>query len=144
MAVQVDPIKPTLKAPGIRRLKLIRDEPLSNRAFQFKLRRYNVSIRGNFDNAFDAATAMTVLITTENFPDVFRPALREGSGVPRWASAVFFVSFIVVGVWLGMSLWVTVIFETYKQQHRVGRCRFPVSKLVLKAPMVSALEAMLR
>lgn len=37
-------------------------------------------IRRNFDNAFDAVVAMTVLITTENFPDVFRPALGGGGG----------------------------------------------------------------
>jgi len=39
--VQVDPIKPTLKAPGIERLKLIRDDPHSNFGFAFNLRRYN-------------------------------------------------------------------------------------------------------
>jgi len=40
VAVQVDPIKPTLKAPGTKRLKLKHDEPLSNFAFKFNLRRY--------------------------------------------------------------------------------------------------------
>ena len=40
-AVQVVPIKPTLKAPGIKRLKLIRDVPLSIFAFKFNLRRYD-------------------------------------------------------------------------------------------------------
>jgi hypothetical protein len=40
-AVQVDPIKPTLKAPGAKRLKLNCDEPLSNFAFNFNLRRYS-------------------------------------------------------------------------------------------------------
>ena len=40
-AVQVDPIKPTLKSPGAKRLKLICDDPLSNFAFNFNLRRYN-------------------------------------------------------------------------------------------------------
>ena len=35
----------------------------------------DVDDRGNFDNAFDGAVAMTVLLTTENFPDVMRPAL---------------------------------------------------------------------
>jgi len=39
--VQVDPIKPALKAPGTKRLKLIYDGPLSNFAFNFNLRRYN-------------------------------------------------------------------------------------------------------
>jgi len=39
--VQVHPIKPTLTAPGIKRLKLRYDEPLSKIAFKFNLRRYS-------------------------------------------------------------------------------------------------------
>jgi hypothetical protein len=38
--VQVDPIKPTLKAPGNKRLKLECNELLSIFAFKFNLRRY--------------------------------------------------------------------------------------------------------
>jgi hypothetical protein len=38
--VQVDPIKPTLKAPGTKRLKLKFEKVLSNFAFKFNLRRY--------------------------------------------------------------------------------------------------------
>jgi len=38
-AVHVDPMKPTLKAPGTRRLKVKHDEPLSTFAFSFNLRR---------------------------------------------------------------------------------------------------------
>jgi len=38
-AVQVDPIKPTLKAPGTKRLKLKYDKLLSSFAFKFNLRR---------------------------------------------------------------------------------------------------------
>ena len=38
--MQVDPIKPALKAPGTKRLELIYDGPLSNFAFKFNLRRY--------------------------------------------------------------------------------------------------------
>jgi hypothetical protein len=38
-AVQVDPIKPTLKAPGTKRLKLKDDRLLSSFAFKFELRR---------------------------------------------------------------------------------------------------------
>jgi hypothetical protein len=37
---QVDPIKPTLKAPVSKSLKLKHDELLSNFAFKFNLRRY--------------------------------------------------------------------------------------------------------
>jgi hypothetical protein len=39
--VQLDPIKPTLKAPGPQRLKLEPDGPLSNFAFNFNLCRCN-------------------------------------------------------------------------------------------------------
>jgi len=45
-AVQVDPMKPVLKAPGTKRLKLECDEPLSNLAFDFNLRRYIKVNRG--------------------------------------------------------------------------------------------------
>ena len=38
--MQVDPIKPKLKAPRIKRLKLQYDEPLSKIAFKFNLRHY--------------------------------------------------------------------------------------------------------
>ena len=45
-AVQVDPIKTTLKAPGIKLLKLKYDKPLSNFAFKFNLRRYTSGSSG--------------------------------------------------------------------------------------------------
>ena len=73
--MQVVPVKPTLKAPGIKRLKLRYDELLSNFASNFNLRRY----------------------------------------IPG-SDQAFFTS-------------------------KVGRCRVTVSKPVLKAPMVLALEA---
>jgi len=38
--VQVDPIKPAYKAPGIKLLTLKYDNPLSSSAFEFNLRRY--------------------------------------------------------------------------------------------------------
>jgi len=39
--VQVDPIKPTLKTPGSKHLKLIHDKLLSNFAFDFNVCRYD-------------------------------------------------------------------------------------------------------
>ena len=50
-AVQIDPIKPTLKAPGTKRLKLNYDEPLSNFAFKFNLRRHNTAMQWSFETA---------------------------------------------------------------------------------------------
>jgi len=40
-AVQVDPMKPTLKVPGSKRLKLEAEKMLSNFAFKFNLRGYS-------------------------------------------------------------------------------------------------------
>ena len=42
--MQVDPIKPTLKAPGTNRLKLEYDEQLSDFAFKFNLRCYKLVV----------------------------------------------------------------------------------------------------
>jgi len=44
-AVHVEPMKPMLKAPGIKRLKLKYDWPLSKIAFNFNLRRYTSTPR---------------------------------------------------------------------------------------------------
>ena len=41
--VQVDPMRPKLKPPGIKRLKLGYDGLLSNFGFKFNLRRYNLA-----------------------------------------------------------------------------------------------------
>ena len=43
--MQVDPIKPKLKPPGTKRLKLKHEELLSNFGFQFKSRRYTMGHR---------------------------------------------------------------------------------------------------
>ena len=45
-AVQVDPVRPTLKAPRTKRLKLKYDELLSNVSFNFNLRRYTEGYNG--------------------------------------------------------------------------------------------------
>ena len=43
--MQVDPIKPKLKAPGTKHLKLKYHGPLSNFTFKFNLRRYTEEAR---------------------------------------------------------------------------------------------------
>ena len=54
-AVQVDPIKPTLKAPEIKLLQLEYGKPLSKFAFTIILRRYIVEVRnGGLDALFGA------------------------------------------------------------------------------------------
>ena len=72
-AVQVDPIKPTLTAPESMLLKLRCDGPVSNFAFKFNLRRYNLAIasaraahdaamsRGDAKRAMGAAALLAAL-----------------------------------------------------------------------------------
>jgi hypothetical protein len=59
--VQVDPIKPTLKPPGTKRLSLKCAELLSISAFEFNLRRYTTVVPSEPPDmraaAFAAATA---------------------------------------------------------------------------------------
>jgi hypothetical protein len=47
--VQVDPIKPKLKPPGTKRLKLQCVVLLSTSAFEFNLRRYIMDMEGGYD-----------------------------------------------------------------------------------------------
>jgi len=49
--VQVDPIKPTLKAPGTEHLKLKHEGLLSNVGFKFNLRRYTEGGQGRAGGA---------------------------------------------------------------------------------------------
>jgi len=58
--VQLDPIKPYLKPPGTKRLKLKCDEPLSNIAFNFNLRRHIKvkRINGQCASCYQAGTSL--------------------------------------------------------------------------------------
>ena len=47
--MQVEPIKPTLKVPGIKLLNLKSDKPLSNVAFKFNMRRYTTGPEASSD-----------------------------------------------------------------------------------------------
>ena len=60
--MQVDPIKPTLKPPGTKRLKLKYDEPPSKFAFKFYLRRYNKAAHTQrfFQNHDDDIKCLTI------------------------------------------------------------------------------------
>ena len=70
--MQVDPIKPTLKARGIKLLKLKYDKPLSKIAFNSNLRRYTrvgrCVLRGS-----DAGTGRRVIENKHSAADVESP-----------------------------------------------------------------------
>ena len=57
--MQVDPIKPTLKAPGPKRLKLKCDVLLSTFAFKFHLRRYIEELVACIKQIMSASAAST-------------------------------------------------------------------------------------
>ena len=57
--MQVDPIKPVLKAPGTKRLKLKCGQLLSNFAFNFNLHRYNEGVKTKLDTVLNNANDKT-------------------------------------------------------------------------------------
>jgi len=59
--VQVDPVQPTLKAPGTKRLKLKYDDLVSNFTFKFNLRRYNKGMNVNPLNEAVLSSAESIL-----------------------------------------------------------------------------------
>jgi len=61
--VQVDPLKPKLKPPGVKHLKLICDVLLSSSAFKLNLRRYTkeYAVRFRFPSAEDDQPGIAVL-----------------------------------------------------------------------------------
>ena len=67
----------------------------------------------NFDDFWNSSMAMIVLFTTENFPDIVIPSL-----MPKPInSAIFFCSFISIGVWIYMALLLAVIYDYYQKCH---------------------------
>jgi hypothetical protein len=76
--VQVDLIKPTLKAPGTKRLKLEYDGLLSDFAFKFNLRCYNKETTtdgadsGDVDDSTDAGAAGMGLHSSTVQPNLSR------------------------------------------------------------------------
>jgi hypothetical protein len=110
-AVQVDPRKPKLKPSGTKRLKLTYDGPVSNFAFNFNLRRYSMA-------ACDGENLLTVAVAPHQ---VYGPR-----------DFLFLHNFLINAARMR-------VFGP--GDNLVGWCRLSVSKPVLKAPMVSALEA---
>jgi len=75
-AVQADPIKPTLKALGIKLLKLRYEELLSKIAFKFNLRRYTMAARA----AATAARSPAARSPAAEFPATRSPAAASPAG----------------------------------------------------------------
>ena len=67
---------------------------------------------GNFDNIGEAMLSLLVLLSTENYPDIMYPALDAS---PIYA--VFFIVFILVGIFIFFSVLTAIIFDMYKEIH---------------------------
>jgi len=66
--VQVDPIKPTLKAPGTKRLKLTCDVLLSTPTLKFNLRRYAGAGAGGVAMTLVGSVLLTAGVFQHAFP----------------------------------------------------------------------------
>jgi len=71
--VRVDPIKPTLKPNGTKRLKLEYDGPVSKFAYNFKLRRYSSGFGHITPAGSVIGHTMADLLSKVSLPDVDMP-----------------------------------------------------------------------
>lgn len=59
----------------------------------------------------DAAFNLLVLLTTANFPDVMLPSYK----VSRWY-AIFFVSFLIFGLFFFLNMLLAIFYNNYKDR----------------------------
>jgi hypothetical protein len=81
-AVQVDPIKPTLKAPGTKGLKLEHDELLSSFAFSFNLRCYSAERGWTCFNRNCCCRGVRQGLTLVHFSAQLEPFLTQDTPSP--------------------------------------------------------------
>lgn len=70
----------------------------------------------NFDNVGYAALSLYVLYTTENYPDIMAPAYARAP-MASHAYALFFVSFLILGMFCLANLIVPVMYQAFRE-HR--------------------------
>ncbi len=75
---------------------------------------YKGTVQGvKYMNSFpDSAWSMLVLMTTSNYPNVMLPAYESNR-----ANFIFFLIYLVVGLFLIMNLLLAVIYSTFKQHY---------------------------
>lgn len=71
-----------------------------------------------FDTYSNSAFNMLVLMTTSNYPDVMLPAYQRNR-----LNCIFFISYLVLGLFLMMSLLLAVFYSNFKErfQERIDR-----------------------
>lgn len=75
-------------------------------------RLYSGTIEGvqSFKNGQDAFFYMFVLLTTSNNPDVWLPSYNEDR-----TNSLFFLSFLIIGLFLLMSLLLAIFYSKYQE-----------------------------
>ena len=62
----------------------------------------------SFDSMDNSFWNMFVLLTTANFPDIMLPSYKENA----W-TALFFISYLIFGLWLLMNLFLAIFYSRY-------------------------------
>ena len=132
--MHVDAIKPPLKVPGTKHLKLKHGEPLSSHAFKFILRHYHKATALEETNQWNKRgggwfAKLTAGVTTDakglDLASQLDTALSKTLAELEAKANSLFTS------------------QKARDEANVGPCRLTASKAVLKAPMVTALETII-
>ena len=77
-----------------------------------------MSSHGNFDHFASAFLTLFVLTTTENYPAVMMPTLNSGNPQTHVTGPTFFISFLVLVVFVLLPLLLAVVYDEWKGSHR--------------------------
>ena len=83
----------------------------------------SMSSHGNFDHFASAFLTLFVLTTTENYPAVMMPTLNSGNSQTHVTGPVFFISFLVLVVFVLLPLLLAVGNHCYRLSRHRYRCR---------------------
>ena len=102
--VQVDPIKPTLKAPGTNLLTLIYVESLSIFAFKFNLRRYSVVRIARLAKLLRILRSSRIFSRFENSMTINYGALK----LFKFCAGTLFIAHWMACFWHLIKVWPTL------------------------------------
>jgi len=98
----------------------------------------SLQYRDSFSSFGRASLSLTVLLTTENFPQIFFPALNGYFGPV--VATLYFLTYFVAGVWVLFNLILAVVFDSFEDQRAkaVVRQRLREHAALMKAYKIIA------